>query len=124
MNRYLTATTVCLLLQLVGSTAAQRPNPLDRKELIKPRTDLINDIERIEDFGRQQRNDPAVAAARLVYMNLKTAREANPNSGSTEELSQASLNWFKAQVAVAPSRKVAMKAASAYLEREGENATP
>lgn len=111
---------VCLVLLLASSTVAQRP-PSGRD-----RTDLINDVQQ-STVGTALRTRHAAATvdvARRSYMKLRTARDGNPNSVSAEELSRASLEWFKSQVAAAASKPDAMKAASEYLQREGETVGP
>ena len=58
------------------------------------------------------------AIARKAYDKLRMAYENAPDRISADEVSRASLEWFKA-AALVKSKPEAIKAATEYLEREG-----
>ena len=105
MNRMLTiggisiVCALCLALVVGSSAQAQGQRP--------------------DEAARALHAAAAVNVAKTAYSKLKAANEVKPDAVSSEELSRASLEWFKFEVAAARTKPKAIKAATEYLEREG-----
>jgi len=99
-------------------TTEDVPNDLLPRVEGRNRTDLIDDGA--EDSRRAHIRD----AAKVAYGKLNWARKISPQGISEEALRRASLEWFKAEVHAAKFSADAIKAASEYLDREREAATP
>ena len=88
---------LCLALVVGSSAQAQGQRPDEARALLAAR---------------------AVDVAKTAYSKLKAANVGKPDTVSAEELSRASLQWFKSEVSAAKSKPEAVKAATEYLERE------
>src|SRR4051812_35331922 len=100
---------VCSAAMFLGSTAAQgQPS------------ELINDAQKNASAAalRARHGAATLGAARNFYKRLRIAQERDPDSISAKDVSRASLEWFKAEIALVQSKSEATEIVSAYLERE------
>ena len=128
MNVHTLLIGVCLVLLTASSTEADDlPSDLLPKAKGLERTDLFGHSDfQVGPYGAYplQKLEPTrLIIAKGSYQARKNMNDRRPGSIPLHDLQEASLEWFKAQLAVSKSRSEYIHAAAEYLEREGIHAT-